>query len=76
MLGVAGLSLFDHGEYLARARVRPPDWTVLAEDTDAVLAWLHQHPAGGTIASSNPALVNLHTGTPRFNSKDWSMAPP
>ena len=64
MLGVAGLSLFDHGEYLARARVRQPDWSIYAEDTDAVLAWLQQHPADGTIATSNPALVNLRTGTP------------
>ena len=64
MLGVAGLSLFDHGEYLARARVRQPDWSVYAEDTDAVLAWLQQHPTDGVIATSNPALVYLRTGTP------------
>ena len=64
MLGVAGLSLFDHGEYLARARVRQPDWSIYAEDTDAVLAWLQQHPADGIIATSNPALVYLRTGTP------------
>jgi hypothetical protein len=24
----------------SRARVRQPDWSVYAEDTDAVLAWL------------------------------------
>jgi hypothetical protein len=64
MLGVAGLSLFDHGEYLVRARVRQPDWSVYAEDTGAVLAWLQQHPTGGVIATSNPALVYLRTGTP------------
>ncbi len=73
MCGVAGLSLFDHGEYLARERVRQPDWSIYAEDTDGVLTWLEQHPARGTIASSNPALVNLRTGTPtiqldRFDS--------
>ena len=48
----------------SRARVRQPDWSIYAEDTDAVLAWLQQHPADGTIATSNPALVNLRTGTP------------
>lgn len=64
MLGVVGLSLFDHAEYLTRARVRQPDWSVYAEDTDAVMTWLRQHPGDGTIAASNPALVNLHTGTP------------
>jgi glycosyl transferase family 87 len=64
MLGVAGLSLFDHGEYLVRARVRQPDWSVYAEDTGAVLAWLQQHPTDGVIATSNPALVYLRTGTP------------
>ena len=64
MLGVVGLSLFDHGEYLARARVRQPDWSLYAEDTDAVLAWLQEHRAEGVIATSNPALVYLHTGTP------------
>ena len=64
MLGVAGLSLFDHGEYLVRARVRQPDWSVYAEDTDAVLAWLQMHPTDGVIATSNPALVYLRTGTP------------
>jgi hypothetical protein len=64
MLGVAGLSLFDHGEYLARARARQPDWSIYAEDTDAVLAWLQQHRADGVIATSNPALVYLRTGTP------------
>jgi hypothetical protein len=64
MLGVVGLSLFDHGEYVARARVRQPDWSIYAEDTEAVLAWLQQHPANGVIATSNPALVYLRTGTP------------
>jgi Glycosyltransferase family 87 len=64
MLGVVGLSLFDHGEYIARARVHQPDWSILAEDTDAVLAWLQEHPADGVIATSNPALVYLRTGTP------------
>jgi hypothetical protein len=63
MLGVVGLSLFDHGEYLARARTRQPDWFVYAEDTDAVFAWLQQHPTDGVIATSNPALVYLRTGT-------------
>jgi hypothetical protein len=64
MLGVVGLSVFDHGEYIARARVRQPDWSVYAEDTNGVLAWLRQQPAGGVIATSNPALVYLRTGTP------------
>ena len=64
MLGVVGLSLLDHGEYIARARVRQPDWSLYAENTDAVLAWLQQHPADGVIATSNPALVHLRTGTP------------
>jgi hypothetical protein len=64
MAGVAALSLFDHGEYIARARVRQPDWAIYAADTDAVLGWLRQHPADGVIATSNPALVHLHTGTP------------
>lgn len=64
MLGVAGLSLFDHAEYLARAQVRQPDWAMYADDTDAVLAWLEQHPADGVIATSNPALVHLRTGAP------------
>lgn len=64
MAGVVGLSLFDHGEYLARASVRQPDWSIYAEDTDAVLAWLQQHPADGVIATSNPALVHLRTGRP------------
>ena len=64
MLGVVALSLFDHGEYLVRGRVRQPDWSVYAQDTDGVLAWLKQQPAGGVIATSNPALVYLRTGTP------------
>ena len=64
MLGVVGLSLFDHGEYVARARVRQPDWSIYAEDTEAVLAWVQQNPANGVIATSNPALVHLRTGTP------------
>lgn len=64
MIGVAGLSLFDHVEYVTRARVRPPDWRVMAEDTDGVMAYLQQQAGGGLIAASNPALVHLHTGTP------------
>ena len=64
MLGVVGLSLLDHGEYIARARFDQPDWSIYAEDTDAVLAWLQQHPADGVIATTNPALVYLRTGTP------------
>jgi hypothetical protein len=48
----------------SRARVRQPDWSVYAEDTGAVLAWLGQHPADGVIATSNPALAHLRTGTP------------
>jgi hypothetical protein len=64
MLGVVGLSLLDHGEYIARARIDQPDWSIYAEDTDMVLAWLQQHPADGVIATSNPALVYLRTGTP------------
>lgn len=63
MIGVTALSLFDHGEYLARGRSRQPDWSVLAEDADAVLAWLQQNPTDGVIATSNPALVHLRTGT-------------
>jgi hypothetical protein len=70
MLGIAGLSLFDHGEYLTRARVRQPDWSVYAEDTDAVLAWLQQNPSNGPIAASNPALVNLRTGTPTIQLEE------
>lgn len=62
LLGVAGLNLFDHAEYITRARVRPPDWSVYAGDTDAVIGWLQQHPADGVIATSNPALVHLRTG--------------
>jgi hypothetical protein len=64
MLGVVGLSLLDHGQYVARARVGQPDWSIYADNTDAVLAWLQQHPADGVIATSNPALVYLRTGTP------------
>lgn len=64
MAGVTGLSLFDHAEYVTRARVRPPDWRVMAEDTEGVMAYLQQQPAGGVIAASNPALVYLFTGTP------------
>ena len=64
MLAAVGLSLFDHGEYMVRARVRQPDWSIYAEDADAVLAWLQQHRADGVIATSNPALVYLRTGTP------------
>jgi hypothetical protein len=29
-----------------------------------VLAWLRQHPADGVIATSNPALAHLRSGTP------------
>ena len=64
MLGVIGVSLLDHGQYIARARLGQPDWSVYAENTDAVLAWLQQHPADGVIATTNPALVHLRTGTP------------
>jgi hypothetical protein len=64
LAGLVGLSLFDHGEYVLRARERQPDWLTYAEDTDAVLTWLQQQPAGGTIAASNPALVHLRTGSP------------
>ena len=64
MLGVIGLSLFDHGEYIGRARVRQADWSIYAEETDAVLAWVQQNPPDGVIATSNPALVYLRTGTP------------
>jgi hypothetical protein len=64
MLGVVGLSLLDHGEYIVRARMNQPDWSIYAEDPDAVLSWLQQHPAGGVIATSNPALVYLRTDTP------------
>ncbi len=46
------------------ARVRQPDWSIYAEETDGVLAWLQQHPADGVTATSNPALVYLRTGTP------------
>ena len=64
MIGVVGLSLLDHGQYIARARAGQSDWSIYAEDTDEVLAWLQQHPADGVIATSNPALVYLRTGTP------------
>jgi hypothetical protein len=47
------------------SRARPPAGLVrLRRDTDAVLAWLRQHSADGVIATSNPALVHLRTGTP------------
>jgi hypothetical protein len=62
MIGVVGLSLLDHGQYIARARAGQSDWSIYAEDTDAVLAWLQQQPADGVIATSNPALVYLRTG--------------
>ena len=45
------------------ASVRPPDWTVYADETDAVFEWLRQHPVEGVIATSNPALVHLRTGS-------------
>lgn len=61
---VVALSQFDHMDYLARAETRQPDWSIYAEDTDAVLTWLQQHPATGVIAASNPALVHLRTDTP------------
>lgn len=64
MAGVVALSQFDHVDYLTRAQVRQPDWSIYAEDTEAVLAWLQQHPATGVIAASNPALVHLRTNTP------------
>jgi hypothetical protein len=64
MVGVVALSLLDHGQYIARARAGQSDWSIFAEDTDAVVAWLQQHPADGVIATSNPALVYLRTGTP------------
>jgi hypothetical protein len=64
ILGVVGLSLIDHGQYISRAWFGHPDWSIYAEDTDAVLAWLQQHPADGVIATTNPALVYLRTGTP------------
>ena len=59
ILGVVGLSLLDHGQH-ALARLGQTDWSIFAEDTEAVFAWLQQHPADGIIATSNPALVYLH----------------
>src|SRR5262249_51734685 len=64
MTCVVGVNLLDHGEYIARARGHQPDWSVFAEDTDAVLTWLQEHPADGVIATSNPAMVYLRTGVP------------
>jgi hypothetical protein len=62
--GVIGLSVVDHAQYIARLRSGEPEWAVYAADTDAVLAWLQQHPADGIIATTNPALVHLRTGAP------------
>lgn len=64
MIGIVGLSLVDHGQYVARARSGRAEWPIFAEETDAVIGWLRQHPADGVIATSNPALVYLRTGTP------------
>lgn len=64
MAGIVALSQFDHVDYLTRAKARQPDWSIYAEDTEAVLEWLRQHPATGVIAASNPALVHLRTDTP------------
>lgn len=62
MAAVVGLFVLDHAAYIVRAHAGNPDWRIDAEDTEAVIAWLEQHPASGIVASTNPALVHLRTG--------------
>jgi len=62
MAAVVGLFVLDHCAYITRAHAGNPDWWIDAEDTDAVIAWLEQHPTDGIIASTNPALIHLRTG--------------
>jgi hypothetical protein len=62
VLLMVGLSLVDHGQYIAIKLFREPDWLVDARDTDAVIDWLSAHPTDGIIGTTNPALVYLRTG--------------
>ena len=64
MTVVVGLFLLDHAQYLVAERRSAGVWHVYADDAEAVLAWLAQHPTDGIISTTNPALVYLRTGTP------------
>jgi hypothetical protein len=66
LLCIIGLSLFDHAGYVLHMRSQGEPvqggWVGSARDVDTALVWIRDHLEPGTIATTNPALLYLHTG--------------
>jgi len=58
------LVLMEHGQYIAeKFEGPPPPWIADGREVQSVGDWINQHlPAGGGVASTNPALIYLMTG--------------
>ena len=58
------LLLLEHVQYIAQKVAGPaPEWIADGRDVQAVGEWMNTHlPAGGGVASTNPALLYLMTG--------------
>jgi hypothetical protein len=65
LLCIIGLNLYDHAGYILQARQSEPvrsGWMGSARDIDEALVWIRDNLEPGTIATTNPALLYLHTG--------------
>jgi hypothetical protein len=67
LLCIIGLSLYDHAGYVfyMRGQSEPVrgGWVGSAREVDTALAWIRDNlDADGIIATTNPALLYLHTG--------------
>jgi hypothetical protein len=67
LLSVIGLNLYDHTRYALdlhnRTRVDALDWVEDSREVDELLGWMKKNLVlEGAVATSNPALVYLHTG--------------
>ena len=70
LLCIVGLHLLDHSLYLARQR--DAVWLADAREVDEMMTWMRESLQGpGAVASTNPALVHLHTGRASISSGDY-----
>lgn len=83
LLVVVGLFVAEHGLYVVRRQAGPPpEWIADAREADDLLRWMRERLRGeGAVASTNPAMVYLHTGRkgvasddPRGNWTRWRAA--
>jgi hypothetical protein len=69
LLCIIGLHLYDHAMYLARPRQAV--WLGDAAEVDEVIGWLKRNTEPGHVATTNPALVYLHTGRKTLALDDY-----